>query len=206
MQKHALPKLSYAFDALEPYMDAKTLEIHYGKHHQIYCDKLNLALDKHPVFFEKKVEDLLENLNSVPLDIQTAVRNFGGGFVNHNFFWETMCPVSSNGKCSGDLLKAIVSSFGGFSEFQSQFTEKSLTLFGSGWVWLVIDSKSKKLEIIQTKDQDSPLSIGKKPILVIDLWEHAYYLKYQNRRIEFIEAWWNLVNWNMVEKNYSGKQ
>ncbi len=206
MQKHSLPKLSYAFDALEPYMDAKTVEIHYSKHHQTYCDKLNLTLEKYPSLFEKKVEDLLKDLNSVHSDIQTAVRNFGGGFVNHNFFWEIMCPASLSGKCSGNLLKSIVRDFGSFSEFQKQFTEKSLALFGSGWVWLASDSKTNNLEIIPTKDQDSPLSIGKKPILVIDLWEHAYYLKYQNRRSEFIESWWNLINWNRVEKNYSGKQ
>ncbi len=200
MQKHSLPKLAYSFDALEPYMDSKTVEIHYGKHHQTYCDKLNLALEKHPSLFDKKVEELLTNLNSVPSDIQTAVRNFGGGFVNHNFFWEIMCPASSSGKCSGDLLKAIARDFGSFEEFKKQFSDKSVALFGSGWVWLVVDSKTKKLEIIPTKDQDSPLSLGKKPILVIDLWEHAYYLKYQNRRVEFIDAFWNLINWNRVEK------
>ncbi len=198
MQKHSLPKLAYSFDALEPYMDAKTVEIHYSKHHQTYCDKLNLALERHPALFEKSVEELLMNLNSVPKDIQIAVRNFGGGFVNHNFFWEILSPKKQN--CSGDLLKAITRDFGSFEEFKKQFTEKSVTLFGSGWVWLVIDSKTKKLEIIPTKDQDSPLSVGKKPILVIDLWEHAYYLKYQNRRAEFIENWWNIINWNKVEK------
>ncbi len=204
MQKHSLPKLAYSFDELEPYMDSKTVEIHYSKHHQTYCDKLNLALEKHPLLFERSVEDLLTNLNSVPKDIQTAVRNFGGGFVNHNFFWKILSSKKQN--CSGDLLEAITRDFGSLDEFKKQFTEKSIALFGSGWVWLTLDLKSKKLEITPTKDQDSPLSIGKKPLLVIDLWEHAYYLKYQNRRAEFIENWWNLVNWNIVEKNYLGKQ
>jgi len=197
-----LPKLPYATDALEPYMDARTVEIHYGKHHQGYVDKLNLALEKHPSLFDKSVEELIADLSAVPEDIRTAVRNFGGGFVNHNIFWEVMCSASDSGECSGELLKAIKKDFGSFDEFKKQFTDKSLALFGSGYCWLVLNGK--KLEIMTTKDQDSPLSAGKKLILVIDVWEHSYYLKYQNRRAEFIEAFWNLVNWSQVEKNYLG--
>ncbi|MEK6847381.1 MAG: superoxide dismutase [Nanoarchaeota archaeon] len=215
MQKHVLPKLPYAFDALEPYMDARTVEIHYGKHHQTYCDKLNLALEKHPSLFDKSVEELLSDLNAVPEDIRTAVRNFGGGFVNHNIFWEVMCPTSQSGKCSGELLRAIEKEFGSFDEFKKKFTDKAVGLFGSGYCWLVLNGEKletaktsgfrgaqeqKVLDIMITKDQDSPLSVGKTPILVIDVWEHSYYLKYQNRRAEFVEAWWNLVNWKKIEK------
>ena len=202
MQKHLLPKLSYAFDALEPYMDARTVEIHYGKHHQGYVDKLNLALEKHPALFFKSVNELLRDLNSVPEDIRTAVRNFGGGHANHSLFWEVMTPKKMN--CSGNVLERIQKDFGSFEEFKKQFSDKSLALFGSGYVWLVLNGE--KLEIIGTANQDSPLSLGKKPILVIDLWEHTYYLKYQNRRAEFIGVWWNLVNWARVGENYSAKQ
>jgi len=201
MMKHSLPNLNYSYSALEPYMDAKTVEIHYSKHHQIYCDKLNLALEKHPKLFQKKVEDLLKDLNSVPEDIRTAVRNFGGGLLNHNIFWEVLGPSSSSGKCPEKLLKYIEKSFGSFEEFRKQFTEKATTLFGSGYCWLVLNGK--KLEIMTTKDQDSPLSFNKKPILVIDIWEHAYYLKYQNKRAEFIEAWWNLINWKRVNELFN---
>jgi len=200
MQKHVIPKLPYAFDDLEPYMDAKTVEIHYSKHHQTYCDKLNLALDKHPALFSKSVEELLTHLDKVPEDIRNAVRNFGGGFVNHNIFWEVMS--SHKQFCGGNILEAIKKDFGSFDEFKKQFTDKSLALFGSGWVWLVKD-KSGKLEIMPTANQDSPLSLGKKPLLVIDLWEHAYYLKYMNKRADFVDAWWNLVNWKKVEELFS---
>jgi len=199
MNKHSLPKLPYAFDALEPYMDAKTVEIHYSKHHQTYCDKLNLALEKHPALFDKTVEELLIGLDKVPKDIQTAVRNFGGGYVNHNVFWECMRPKKT--EAHGKVLDAIKKDFGSFEEFKKQFTQNATTLFGSGYTWLVLSNG--KLEIINTKDQDSPLSVGKKPLLVIDVWEHAYYLKYQNRRAEFIENWWNMVNWKQVEKNFT---
>lgn len=200
MNKHILPKLPYSFDALEPYMDAKTVEIHYSKHHQTYCDKLNLALEKHSDLAEKKVEDLLVGLDKIPKDIQTAVRNFGGGFVNHNVFWECMAPHSKSAP-KGKIVEKINKDFGSFDEFRKQFTQHATTLFGSGYTWLV-ESKGK-LEIINTKDQDSPLSMGKKPLLVIDVWEHAYYLKHQNRRAEFIEAWWNIVNWSKVEHNFT---
>ncbi len=201
MKKHILPKLPYSFDALEPYMDAKTVEIHYSKHHQTYVDKLNLALEKHPELFDKKIEDLLAKLDKIPEDIRTPVRNVGGGHANHTLFWEILSSKKQN--CHSKILKAIEKTFGSFNDFKKQFTDKSLAFFGSGWVWLVVDSKTKKLEIVCTGNQDTPLSIGKRPILVIDLWEHAYYLKYQNRRGEFIDAWWNLVNWNRVEELFN---
>jgi len=202
MKKHVLPKLPYAYGALEPYMDAKTVEIHYSKHHQTYCDKLNVALEKHPSLFEQSVEQLLTNLDNMPADIKTAVRNFGGGFVNHNIFWECMHPHSDSTKHpKGKILEAINKNFGSFEEFRKQFTEKSMGLFGSGYCWLVLNAG--KLEIITTKDQDSPLTLGKKPVLVIDVWEHAYYLRYMNKRADFIEAWWNLVNWKKVEELFT---
>ncbi len=201
MKKHELPALPYAFNALEPYMDAKTVEIHWGKHHKTYVDKLNSALEKHPELFEKSVEKLLKNLNAVPEDIRTAVRNFGGGHANHSLFWEVMTGKKMEYK--GKVLDKIKKDFGSFSEFQKQFTDKATTLFGSGYCWLVVSDG--KLEIMTTKDQDSPLSVGKKPILVIDVWEHSYYLKYQNRRAEYVEAWWNLVNWKRVEELYGSK-
>ena len=201
IKKHQLPDLPFAFDALEPYMDAKTVEIHYGKHHQGYVDKLNLALEKYPKLFEKSIDELLGDLSKVPEDIRTAVRNAGGGHANHSLFWEILSPEKQS--CSGKILSAIKKDFGSFEEFKKQFSDKSLALFGSGYVWLVVDNKTKKLEITCTGNQDTPLSIGKKPILVIDLWEHAYYLKYQNRRAEFVEAWWNLVNWAQVERLFS---
>ncbi|MSS74225.1 superoxide dismutase [Candidatus Pacearchaeota archaeon] len=201
MSKHELPALPFVFDALEPYMDAKTVEIHWGKHHKTYVDKLNLALEKYSDLFDKTIEDLLIDLNAVPVDIRNAVRNFGGGHANHSLFWKILSPKKT--KCSGKIADALNKTFGNFEEFKKQFSDKSLALFGSGWVWLVVDLKTKNLEIISTLNQDSPLSLGKKPILVIDLWEHAYYLKYQNRRNEFIESWWNLVNWNKVEELFS---
>ncbi len=202
MKKHVLPKLPYAFDALEPYMDAKTVEIHYSKHHQTYCDKLNAALEKHPELFDKNVEELLVELDKIHADIKTAVRNFGGGYVNHNVFWECMSPKKT--EASSKVLAAIKKDFGSYEEFHKQFTDKATTLFGSGYTWLVKD-KSGKLEIMNTKDQDSPLSVGKTPVLVIDVWEHSYYLKHQNRRAEYITAWWSLVDWKKVEELFNSK-
>ncbi len=200
MKKQVLPKLPYSYDALEPYMDAKTVEIHYSKHHQTYCDKLNVALENHPALSEKKVEELLVDLDSMPKDIQVAIRNFGGGYVNHNVFWECMAPHSKSVP-KGKIVEKINKDFGSFDEFKKQFTDSATKLFGSGYTWLVLSSG--KLEIINTKDQDSPLTIGKKPLLVIDVWEHAYYLKYQNKRADYIEAWWNIVNWKKVEENFT---
>ncbi len=200
MKKHSLPDLPFAFDALEPYMDAKTLEIHWGKHHRTYVDKLNLALEKHPALFDKPIEELLAHLDKVPEDIRTAVRNAGGGHANHSLLWDTLSPNRQS--CSGKLLKAIEKDFGSFDDFRKQFSEKSLALFGSGYVWLVVDSKTKKLEITCTGNQDTPLSVGKRPILLIDLWEHSYYVKHLWNRSAYVDAWWNIVNWFQVEKNY----
>jgi superoxide dismutase, Fe-Mn family len=194
-----LPSLPYEFNALEPYMDSKTVEIHYTKHHKGYADKLNKTLEKYPELFEKTPEKLLININEIPDEIKTKVRNFGGGVVNHNIFWKVMCPANKSGECSGEILNKINENFVSFTEFKKQFTEKATTLFGSGYCWLVVNQEGN-LEIMTTKDQDSPLSIGKKPILVIDVWEHAYYLKYQNRRPDFIEAFWSLINWDKVDE------
>ena len=194
--KNTLPELNYNFDSLEPYLDTKTIEIHYLKHHQNYLNKLIEALDKHPELSEISLEDMLSDLNSVPEDIRTAVKNNGGGHFNHSFYWSIMNPNPKK-LPSGELLAKI----GDFEKFKKDFTNKALGLFGSGWVWLVLNEQGD-LEILQTSNQDCPLSMGKKPLLTIDLWEHAYYLKYQNRRSEYIEAWWNLVDWEAVEKLY----
>ena len=190
-----LKKLPYGFDALEPYMDAKTVEIHWGKHHQAYVNKLNSALEG-TEFIGKDLKWLLENLDSIPSEIRTAVRNNAGGTANHDLFWEVM--KSGGSECSGRILEKINSNFGSFEEFKKEFTEKSVGFFGSGWCFLALNGD--KLEIVTKRDHDSPISDGKKPVLVIDLWEHAYYLKYQNKRNEFVEAWFNLVNWEAVQE------
>ena len=201
MKKHELPALSYAFDALEPYIDAKTVEIHYGKHHKGYVDKLNVALEKYPHLFDRKVEEILKDLNSVPADIRTTVKNNGGGHINHNLYWETMASSGKGGKAGGKILDAIKKAFGDFEKFKEQFSNAAAGHFASGWCWLVVNEDGE-IEIMTTKDHESPVSFGKKPILVLDVWEHAYYLKYQNRRTEYIENWWNVVNWKRVEDNY----
>ena len=192
-----LPKLLYSFDALEPYIDAKTMEIHYTKHHQTYVDKLNEAING-TEFANMEINELMENISKVPEKIKQAVINHGGGHANHSFFWEIM-GSKAGGKPEKQLAKEINSKFGSLEEFKKQFTEVALKVFGSGWAWLVINS-NKKLEIIFTKNQDSPLMEGKIPILGLDVWEHAYYLKYQNRRPEYIKNWWNVVNWKKVEE------
>ncbi len=200
-----LPSLPYGYDALEPYIDAQTMQIHHDKHHQTYVDKLNAALEKHPALQKKAVEELLSDLAAIPEEIRTAVRNFGGGHFNHLFFWQMMAPKVESGP-EGKVAEAIKKDFGGLEEFKKQFSDKAATLFGSGWVWLAKDS-SGKLGIVTTPNQDSPISVGLKPLLVLDVWEHAYYLKYQNRRPEYIENWWNLVNWEKIEKLFiSGKE
>jgi Fe-Mn family superoxide dismutase len=198
--KYELPKLPYAYDALEPYIDAKTMELHYSKHHQTYVDKLNEALDKHPEIADKPLEELLANPDAVPEDIRTAVRNHGGGTWNHSFFWTVMGPVA--GAPSGELADAITAVFGGFDKFKEEFVKAAAGVFGSGWAWLVV-GENGKLAIASTANQDSPLAKKQKPILCLDVWEHAYYLKYQNRRPEYIGAWWNVVNWTAVEEYYS---
>lgn len=195
--KHELPKLEYSYDALEPYIDAKTMEIHYTKHHQNYVNKLNEALDKYPKLHEKSVEELLMGLEIVPEDIRIAVKNNGGGHFNHTFFWSIMGPNPQVAP-SEDFAQKL----GDFNNFKAEFSNKAVTLFGSGWVWLA-QNKDGKLEIISTSNQDSPISQNYKPIIGIDLWEHAYYLKYQNKRSEYIDAWWNVVDWKKVEKNMS---
>lgn len=197
--KYELPKLPYAYDALEPYIDAKTMEIHYTKHHQAYVNKLNEALAKHAELENKSLEELLKQLEVVPEDIRTAVRNHGGGHYNHSTFWRLMAP-KAGGEPKGKLSEAIQTTFGDFTKFKEQFTGAAAGVFGSGWAWLVKDGL--KLMIVTTPNQDNPISKGQLPILGLDVWEHAYYLKYQNRRPEYIEAWWNVVNWEEVAKNY----
>ena len=194
-----LPKLPYAYDALEPFMDAQTVTIHHGKHHATYVTNLNAAVDKHPELGGRSLEDLLIKLNEVPEDIRTAVRNHGGGVWNHTFYWESMAP-KAGGEPQGALAKAIESDFGSFANFKAEFEKAALGRFGSGWAWLLV--KSDKLAIISTANQDCPLTDGLKPLLVVDVWEHAYYLKYHNRRAEFVANWWNLVAWDEVSRRY----
>ncbi len=194
---HTLPPLAYPFDALEPHIDKQTMEIHHGKHHQAYVNNLNAALEKHPELQPKSVEDLLRGINSVPEDIRTAVRNNGGGHANHTMFWQIMGP-SAGGPPSGAIASAIASSFGSFDAFKEQVAKAGVGRFGSGWAWVV--EQGGTLAIESTANQDSPLMEGKKIVLGIDVWEHAYYLKYQNRRPDYIGAWWNVVNWNEINK------
>ena len=194
-----LPKLPYAVDALEPYIDAQTMSIHHTKHHQAYITNLNAALEKHPELAGRSLEDLLSDLNAVPEDIRVAVRNHGGGTWNHNMFWEIMGP-KMGGAPSGALTQAIESAFGSFAAFKSEFEKAATTRFGSGWAWLV--KKGDGLAVVSTANQDNPLSEGLTPVMGIDVWEHAYYLKYQNRRPEYISNWWNVVNWEAVAESY----
>ncbi len=197
---HSLPDLPYPHDALEPYIDARTMQIHHQKHHQAYIDKLNAALEKHPELQSKSVEDLLRGINSVPDDIRTAVRNHGGGHANHSLFWPTLSP-NGGGEPGGDLAQAINSVFGSFASFKEKFAAAAAGQFGSGWAWLGF-KKDGQLHVHATANQDSPLMEGHTPILGIDVWEHAYYLKYQNRRPEYIDAFWNVVNWEQVAENF----
>jgi len=196
---HSLPELGYAHDALEPHIDAKTMEIHHSKHHQTYITNLNAALEKYPELFEKSVEDLLINLEDIPESIRVAVRNGGGGHANHSLFWKIISPNGSKDP-EEKLASAIDSDFGSFENFQKEFTEKATKQFGSGWGWLCQD-KAGKLVCTSTPNQDSPLSSGLTPLLGIDVWEHAYYLNYQNRRPDYIKAFWEIVNWEEVGKN-----
>jgi len=196
---HQLPPLPYDFAALEPHIDAQTMQIHHGKHHQAYVNNLNAALEKYPALQGKSAEDLIKDLNAVPDDIRTAVRNNGGGHVNHSMFWKLMVP-GAGGAPSGALAQAITAAFGSFDAFKEQFAKAGVGRFGSGWAWL-IDSNGK-LSIESTANQDNPSMEGKKGILGLDVWEHAYYLKYQNRRPDYITAWWNVVNWAEVSRLY----
>jgi len=199
---HTLPALPYDFAALEPHIDAKTMEIHHGKHHQAYVTNLNTALEKAPEFKDKPLEELLKDLNKVPEAVRTAVRNNGGGHWNHSLFWVLMGP-KAGGEPGGALAKAIDQSFGGFAKFKEQFAAAGTGRFGSGWAWLLRDGN--KLTITSTPNQDNPLMEGKRAgdvLLGLDVWEHAYYLKYQNRRPDYIAAWWNVVNWAEVAKRF----
>ena len=194
---HTLPPLPYAFDALEPHIDKQTMEIHHGKHHQAYINNLNAALEKHPDLQSKSVEDLIRGISTVPEDIRGAVRNNGGGHANHSMFWQIMAP-NAGGAPTGAIADAITLSFGSFDSFKEQFAKAGVGRFGSGWAWVV--DQGGKLVIESTPNQDSPLMEGKKAVFGIDVWEHAYYLKYQNRRPDYIGAWWNVVNWAEINK------
>ncbi len=199
---YELPKLPYAYDALEPHIDARTMEIHYTKHHQTYITNLNNALKDKPELAAKPVQEVIGDLSAVPEDIRTVVRNNGGGHANHSFFWQIMAP-NAGGNPSGKIADEINSSFGGLDGFKEKIAAAGAGRFGSGWAWL-IKNKSGKLEVTSTPNQDSPLMDGNTPLLGVDVWEHAYYLKYQNRRPDYIKAWWNVVNWPEVAKRFDG--
>jgi Fe-Mn family superoxide dismutase len=194
-----LPKLSYAYEALEPFIDAQTMTIHHTKHHQAYITNLNAALEKHPELGGWSLDDLIKKLNDVPEDIRTAVRNHGGGHWNHAMFWQIMAP-NAGGEPKGALAKAIDADFGGFANFKAEFEKSAMGRFGSGWAWLVM--RGDKLAVVSTANQDNPLTDGLKPLAGIDVWEHAYYLKYQNRRADYVAAWWNVVNWDAVSGRF----
>jgi superoxide dismutase, Fe-Mn family len=196
---HEVPPLPYDYNALEPHIDEQTMRIHHDKHHAAYVTNLNAALEKHPDLQNKSIEDLLKSINTVPEDIRTAVRNNGGGHANHTMFWEIMGP-GKGGAPSGALADAITSSFGDIETLKKQLNDAGVKRFGSGWAWLI--DAGGKLVIESTANQDSPLMEGKKPILGVDVWEHAYYLKYQNRRPDYLAAWWNVVNWDAVAKRF----
>jgi superoxide dismutase, Fe-Mn family len=203
--KHLLPKLEYSYEALEPYIDAKTMEIHHSKHHQAYIDKLNGALEKYPDLFKSDIDDLLSQIDKVPEEIRTIVKNHGGGHSNHSLFWQIMTPNATERKFEGVVAEEIIKQFGDYDKFKKLFSDVALGRFGSGWAWLVMTKD--KLEIINTPNQDSPLMEGKLPLFGIDVWEHAYYLKYQNRRAEYIDAFFNVINWKHVNElfeEYSG--
>lgn len=198
---YELPELPYANNALEPHIDEVTMDIHRTRHHNTYVVGLNAALDKHPELKQKSLEQLLSDINSVPEDIRTAVRNHGGGHANHSLFWVTIGP-NAGGQPTGDLAAAIDSELGGFEKFKEDFANAAATRFGSGWAWLSVD-KAGKLVISSTANQDNPLMEGLTPILGLDVWEHAYYLNYQNKRPDYIAAFWNIVNWDAVAEKYA---
>lgn len=193
-----LPPLPYDYSALEPYIDARTMEVHHSKHHQVYVDKTNVALEG-TEWSDKPIEEVISNLDQIPENIRGAVRNNGGGVLNHNIFWSVMSP-DGGGEPTGKIGDAIKEAFGSFESFKEKFNEAAATRFGSGWAWLVVSDG--KLEVVNTPNQDSPLTEGKTPLLTLDVWEHAYYLKYQNRRPEYIEAWWEVVNWEEAERRF----
>lgn len=195
-----LPDLPYAFDALEPHIDARTMEIHHGKHHAAYTNNLNAAVEKHASLAGKSAEELIADIDALPEDVRTAIRNNGGGYVNHNLFWEIMGP-NGGGAPSGELASAIDAAFGSFDAFKEKFAAAAGTRFGSGWAWLAVGANGD-LKLYSLPNQDSPLMQGDTPILGVDVWEHAYYLNYQNRRPDYLKAFWNVVNWDEAEKNY----
>jgi Fe-Mn family superoxide dismutase len=197
-----LTPLPYAYEALEPTIDAQTMTIHHDKHHAAYVNNLNAALEKHPELAGKSLEALLSDLNAVPEDIRTAVKNHGGGVWNHDLFWQVMAP-KAGGEPKGELAAAMDAAFGSFANFKAEFEKAAMGRFGSGWAWLV--KKGSGLAILSTANQDNPMSDGMTPLLTLDVWEHAYYLKYQNRRAEYVPAFWNLVNWDEVSRRYSAK-
>lgn len=197
---HKLPDLPYEFNALEPHIDARTMEIHHGKHHQAYINNLNTALESHTELQTKSIEDLLVDLNAIPEDIRASVRNNGGGHFNHALFWPSL-SASGGGEPTGELASALTSDLGSFDAFKEAFSKACMTRFGSGWGWLCLD-KGGKLVVTSTPNQDTPLSEGLTPLLGLDVWEHAYYLLYQNRRADYVAAFWNVVNWDVVAERY----
>lgn len=199
---HTLPALPYAYDALDPVIAPRIMELHHSRHHQAYVDKLNTALADYPELAGKSAEDLIRDLAAVPEDIRGAVRNHGGGHVNHSFFWELMTPGGAVAP-TGQLAAAIDATFGSFEAFQAKFNAAGAGQFGSGWVWLVADSAGE-LKIMATPNQDSPISQGLRPIIGNDVWEHAYYLQYENRRPDYLAAWWKVVNWDIAEQHFAG--
>jgi Fe-Mn family superoxide dismutase len=203
MEKYTLSELPYDYKDLEPYISAEIMALHHDKHHATYLNNLNTAVEKHPELFEKSAEYLLQNLNEVPEDIRVAVKNNGGGYVNHSLFWETMAK-NTGGEPKGNLAEAINKTFGSVADFQSKFNDEGLKRFGSGWVWLV-KTKNGDLQILSTANQDTPASDGHTPIILNDVWEHAYYLQYKNLRADYLKAWWNVVNWDKAEERFTGK-
>lgn len=195
---YTLPDLPYSYEALEPYIDVETMHLHHDKHHNTYVTNLNAAIEKYPELAEQSVEELVENLNEVPEDIRTAVRNNGGGHANHSFFWKIMAP-NAGGQPTGEIKSAIDEAFGSFEKMKEEFKTAATGRFGSGWAWLVLNHG--KLEIISTANQDNPLTNGKTPIIGLDVWEHAYYLKYKNVRPDYIAAFWEVINWEQANKN-----
>lgn len=196
---YTLPELPYAYDALEPFFDEETMHLHHDKHHQTYVNNLNAAIEKHPEFFEKSVEELVAYLDRLPEDIRVAVRNNGGGHLNHTMFWEWLAP-NAGGAPTGDIAAAIDEAFGSFDDFKAEFKTAATGRFGSGWAWLVLDYG--KLKVVSTANQDNPISDGQIPVLGLDVWEHAYYLKYHNVRPDYIEAFFKLINWDKVNELY----
>lgn len=200
MNSFALPKLSYAYDELEPYLDARTMEIHHSKHHAAYVDNLNKALTSYPQFQHATIEELISHLEDLPEDIRMAVRNHGGGHYGHSLYWSVMSP-NGGGKPHGDIATGIEKHFGSFEQLKEDLTKEAVSRFGSGWGWLVVNGD--KLEVMSTPNQDTPLMENKTPILVVDVWEHAYYLQFQNKRPDFVNSWWNVVHWDEVNRLYN---